>query len=84
MLMVTIRDMSSWLELERQKNISSMKTIAFASAAHEFRNPLNGIITSLDLLKRKIDISAGNKYFTIARNCSSLMLFLVNDVLDYA
>jgi signal transduction histidine kinase len=61
-----------------------MKTIAFASAAHEFRNPLNGIITSLDLLKRKIDISAGSKYFTIAKNCSKLMLFLVNDVLDYA
>jgi signal transduction histidine kinase len=61
-----------------------MKTLAFASAAHEFRNPLNGIITSLDLLKKKIDLSGGDKYFTIAYNCSKLMLFLVNDILDYA
>jgi signal transduction histidine kinase len=27
-----------------------MKTLAFAEAAHEFRNPLNGIIQSLDLM----------------------------------
>ena len=31
-----------------------MKTIAFAQAAHEFRNPLNGIILSLDLIEGKI------------------------------
>jgi signal transduction histidine kinase len=61
-----------------------MKTIAFASAAHEFRNPLNGIITSLDLMKMKSSISGGDTYFNIAKNCSRLMLFLVNDILDYA
>lgn len=55
MLVVTVRDMSTWLELERQKSISAMKTVAFAQAAHEFRNPLNGIISSLDLLKEEID-----------------------------
>jgi signal transduction histidine kinase len=31
-----------------------MKTIAFAQAAHEFRNPLNAIISSLDLLEGHI------------------------------
>jgi signal transduction histidine kinase len=53
--MTTIRDMSYWLELERQKTISSLKTIAFASAAHEFRNPLNAIVSSMSLLEDKID-----------------------------
>jgi len=43
LVMTTIRDMSHWLELERQKTSSNLKTIAFAQAAHEFRNPLNGI-----------------------------------------
>ena len=32
-----------------------MKTVAFASAAHEFRNPLNAIISSLDILYNLID-----------------------------
>ena len=50
MMMVTIKDVSLWIELEKEKNISSMKTESFASASHEFRNPLNGIISSLDML----------------------------------
>lgn len=32
-----------------------MKTIAFASAAHEFRNPLNAIESSLNALDNIID-----------------------------
>jgi signal transduction histidine kinase len=54
-MMIKVRDMTNIIELERQKATSAIKTIAFASAAHEFRNPLNGIITSLNLLKDKID-----------------------------
>jgi signal transduction histidine kinase len=61
-----------------------MKTIAFASAAHEFRNPLNGIISSLDLLEEKIDIQKCGTNYNVAKNCSKLMLFLVNDIMDYA
>lgn len=54
--MISLMDMSQILELQEQKNISKMKTLAFAQAAHEFRNPLNGIISSLDLLYDTIDM----------------------------
>lgn len=50
----TIRDMSLWLELEIQKNLIKFKSLAFAQAAHEFRNPLNAIINSLDLIRSSI------------------------------
>jgi signal transduction histidine kinase len=53
--MTTIRDMSYWVELEKQKNITQTQTVAFASAAHEFKNPLNAIVASLDLLQPLID-----------------------------
>ena len=76
--------MTSWLEAERQQNMSQMKTILFAQAAHEFRNPLNGIISSIDALEDKVDHQRGGKYYKIAKNCSNLMLFLVNDILDFA
>jgi signal transduction histidine kinase len=56
LLITTIRDQSQWLELERQKNLSAIKTVAFAQAAHEFRNPLNGIVASLELLKDKVNL----------------------------
>jgi signal transduction histidine kinase len=61
-----------------------MKTIAFASAAHEFRNPLNGIISALELIQGKSDLQSCGTNFIIAKNCSRLMLFLVNDIMDYA
>ena len=61
-----------------------MKTITFAQASHEFRNPLNGILTSLDLLVINGDVDPENIYFISAKNCSLLMLSLINDMLDYA
>ncbi|CDW78214.1 multi-sensor hybrid histidine kinase [Stylonychia lemnae] len=84
LVMTTVRDMSRWLELEKQKTMSKMKTIAFASAAHEFRNPLNAITQSLELMNGLIDLSRGAKYYNIAKNCSNLMLYLVNDILDFS
>eukprot|EP00347_Sterkiella_histriomuscorum_P004818 403358973 len=83
-VVTTVRDMSHWMELEKEKNITLYKTLAFASAAHEFRNPLGAIIHSLDLLKDSIDYQKGYKFYHTAKNCSNLMLYLVNDILDYS
>ena len=61
------------------------KTQAFAQAAHEFRNPLSAIISSLELIKGSIDFDSVNgQFFTTAKNCSNLLLHLVNDILDYS
>ena len=48
--------MSQWLEVEKQKSLAKIKTIAFAYAAHEFKNPLNAIVQSLDLLEPMLSI----------------------------
>jgi signal transduction histidine kinase len=82
--MITLRDISDFLELQKQRNLSKLKTIVFAQAAHEFRNPLNGIVTSIDMLNNYINHEAGGTYYKVAKNCSNLMLFLVNDILDFA
>ncbi len=76
--------MSFWLDYVKEKSVSSMKTIAFASAAHEFRNPLNAIVTSLELLNGSVDYERGGKFYETAKNCSNLMLYLINDILDYS
>jgi signal transduction histidine kinase len=40
----------------------------------------------LELLEacNAVDMSKGAKYFQIAKSCSNLMLFLSNDILDFA
>lgn len=43
--------------------MNKMKTIVFASAAHEFRSPLNGIVNSLDLLRNQIEGEQALLYF---------------------
>lgn len=80
----TIRDMSPWLELEKQRSLSELKTVAFAQAAHEFRNPLNAIIASLELISPSIKEERQRLYLDTARNCSQLMLSLVKDILDFS
>ncbi|TNV83994.1 hypothetical protein FGO68_gene16496 [Halteria grandinella] len=82
LVVTTIRDMSPWLELEQQKNMSQIKTLAFAQAAHEFRNPLNAIISSLDLISGSVKKTRDKLYFNTARSCSQLMLYLIKDILD--
>jgi signal transduction histidine kinase len=65
--------------------MSKLKTLAFASAAHEFKNPLNGIISALEILEPMIKLNQQGQYiYQIARNCSNLMLFLVKDIQDYS
>jgi signal transduction histidine kinase len=61
-----------------------LQSLAFASAAHEFKNPLNAIVSSLDLLEPLIDKNRGGNFFKIAKNCSNLMLFLIKDFLDFS
>ncbi|TNV83597.1 hypothetical protein FGO68_gene16577 [Halteria grandinella] len=83
-VLTTVRDMSNFIELEKQKNMTKLKTIAFASAAHEFRNPLNAIESSLTILEPYIDKQKCGKFYQIAKDCSSLMIFLVRDILDFS
>jgi signal transduction histidine kinase len=59
LVLTTVRDMSYWLDLEKQKNMSKLQTVAFASAAHEFKNPLNAIVSSLEILEPLIDKKRG-------------------------
>jgi signal transduction histidine kinase len=66
-------------ELEKQKALIKLKTIAFGSAAHELKNPLNAINSSLELLKGRLTDSRDLTFFNMARNCSKLMLSLVKD-----
>jgi hypothetical protein len=39
---------------------------------------------AIELLTDCIDMKRGHKYFRIAKNCTNLMMFLVNDILDFS
>ena len=53
------------------------------AASHEFRNPLSGLITMLDLMKQGISQQL-MPYWQVAKTSADLLLYLSNDLLDYA
>jgi signal transduction histidine kinase len=50
---------------------------------HELRTPLNGIIGATNLLDKKTILSEQQEEFSILKYCSSHMLELINNILDY-
>ena len=78
-----IRDITKSKKLKDLKKASNYKSILFATTSHELRNPLNGIISMLEVIRPSIS-SQMMKYINIASSSSQLMLSLVNQIMDYA
>jgi nitrogen-specific signal transduction histidine kinase len=53
-MVTTLRDITPMKELEKQRALIKLKTLAFGSAAHELKNPLNAIKNSLNLLEGRL------------------------------
>jgi signal transduction histidine kinase len=54
-----------------------------ASTSHDMRTPLNTIINMLRMMGTKITDKNMMKWLKVANSSSNLLLFLVNDTLDY-
>lgn len=74
--------MSHWMEVEKHK--SQLRNQALAQTAHEFRNPLNSMIQSLQLQLRYLTTERQRYFHKLALSGCKLMLFLVNDFMDIA
>ena len=54
-----------------------------ASTSHDMRTPLNTIINMLKMIETKVNEAIIKKYLKVANSSCSLLMFLVNDTLDY-
>ena len=54
-----------------------------ASTSHDMRTPLNTIISMLNLIKNRITEPEPLKWIKVANNSTNLLLYLVNDTLDF-
>lgn len=72
-------------ELEKQKEINSLKTRFVSMVSHEFRNPLSTIFTSAELLANHGDkLTEGKKieYLHFIQNSAKNLNNLLNDILS--
>jgi len=73
------------IDSERKKNFHNIKTKSSALAAIEFRDPINSVITSLNLLENSLEFNENSEaYFYAARNTSKLMLYQISNLWDYS
>jgi len=76
------------VELSRAKEdaiaASRAKSAFVANMSHELRTPLNGVIGMVDLLSRTPLDGRQRRYVEVARASASLLLSVINDVLDFS
>lgn len=70
---------------EKMKTEQAMKARSqfLSHMGHELRTPLNGIIGATNLLDKKTILKEQQEEFSILKYCSSHMLELINNILDY-
>lgn len=60
------------------------KSQFLATMSHEIRTPLNGVIGMLDMLTESEMNSSQQRYVRIAKSSASILLRLINEILDYS
>lgn len=81
--MIIIRDISELSKVEYARSLERISEIMIASTSHDMRTPLNTIITMHKMIEDKIQDRGLLKWIKIANSSTSLLLYLVNDTLDY-
>jgi len=84
-----IREKSEALEKANKelKQLDELKSQFISSVTHEFRNPLNSIKESIELIIDKIvdpTTDQGKRVLEIAKNSTDRLTILVNDLLDFS
>lgn len=82
--LIILSDISAIKLCEKLKEIDLYKDQLLASVSHDLRTPLNGVVGILEILMENIKDAQMRKYLKIAVRCTNLLLFMVNDILDFS
>lgn len=72
-------------ELQVKKEVVTLKDSFIATMSHEIRTPLNGIVGMSKLLAESDNLTPKQEHYVmILAECSTQLMELVNDILDYS
>lgn len=81
--MVILKDITELVQREYNRSIAKLTEIMVASTSHDMRTPLNTIINMHQLIELKSTDENVKSFLKIAKNSTNLLMFLVNDTLDF-
>lgn len=86
MALVVVSDISEAIANECSQQLEKMKTIYYASTAHDLRTPVNSILGSNQLLKAELEAMGGMEkliYYLDVSTCSChYLLQIVDGIID--
>lgn len=80
--MLITKSITHFIQCEQLKLQNHFFEMITATISHDMRTPLNAILGLGKNLERYIDHENGRKFHKVMMNSASLLLFLVNDLLD--
>ena len=80
---IFVKDIRRIKDLEESVEFTNYKNLLVASASHEFRTPLNGILGMLTLLNLFVS-EEGKHLLKVASDSSNFLMCLINDMLDFS
>ena len=80
---IVLSDKTPMVELAEKKESESYVKKLVASITHDLRTPLNGIMGIVESLREFVG-AEGKHFLQIITNTGTMMLYLINDVLDLA
>jgi signal transduction histidine kinase/ActR/RegA family two-component response regulator len=69
---------------QRAEDIARSKSAFLASMSHEIRNPVNGLMGMLDILRETHPTREQEGYLDVASNSAQSLLALLNKILDFS
>lgn len=81
---VFLKDISEIVNLGYARSMQKLSDLMIATTSHDMRTPLNSIISMLNLIHENIQLDKKiTKYINVANASANILLYLVNDNLDY-
>lgn len=77
------REITDISKLEYARSLEKVSEIMIASTSHDMRTPLNTIITMVKIVYQKVRDPTLLRWLKVAISSTNLLLYLVNDTLDY-
>ncbi|EAS07821.2 response regulator receiver domain protein (macronuclear) [Tetrahymena thermophila SB210] len=83
-VMVLLSDISQKVVNERMRQVNNYKNEMLSSITHNLKTPLNAVMIMIESAILSNSLQQAQKQLQLAQNSGRLLLYMINDLLDYS